>query len=353
MMAQDFSEDWTAHFSYNQIIDLSSGNDRVYVASENAVFIYNTLDGTTSNLTTVTGLSGNLISSIYYSESFDTLFIGYENGVIDVIVCNASQVLTVVDIFNKPAIPPNRKRINHFEEYNGFVYIATGFGISLYDVDRLEFDDSYFIGNNGGLLDIGSTVVQEPYIYAATTDGGLRRALVANDNLIDFNNWETTQNGAFEKIIQVNDALYLQEDNTLLVSSNGLDFNVFQNFPTSIKDVQSNNENITVTLGASVFIYDVTGAQVQNYGTIESFIPRYTTAILEDGTVYVGTLGSGVASFDASNPGDITRLLPNGPLENAHFDVAASAGSVWSVFGDYTVSYNPFPLKRQGISLYR
>ena len=353
MMAQDFSEDWTAHFSYNQIIDLSSGNDRVYVASENAVFIYNTLDGTTSNLTTVTGLSGNLISSIYYSESFDTLFIGYENGVIDVIVGNASQVLTVVDIFNKPAIPPDRKRINHFEEYNGFVYIATGFGISLYDVDRLEFDDSYFIGNNGGLLDIGSTAVQEPYIYAATTDGGLRRALVANDNLIDFNNWETTQNGAFEKIIQVNDALYLQEDNTLLVSSNGLDFNVFQNFPTSIKDVQSNNENITVTLGASVFIYDVTGAQVQNYGTLESFIPRYTTAILEDGTVYVGTLGSGVASFDASNPGDITRLLPNGPLENAHFDVAASAGSVWSVFGDYTVSYNPFPLKRQGISRYR
>ena len=353
IMAQDFSEDWTAHFSYNQTIGITSGNDNVYVASENAVFVYNTLDGTTSNLTTVTGLSGNLISSIYYSENFDTLFVGYENGVIDVIVGNTSDVLTVVDIFNKPAIPPDRKRINHFEEYNGFVYIATGFGISLYDVGGLEFDDSYFIGNNGGLLDIGSTAVQEPYIYAATTDGGLRRALVANDNLIDFNNWETTRGGNFEKIVLFDDNLYLQEDNALLVSSNGLDFSVFQNFPTSIIDVRSNAENVIVTLNASVFLYDVTGTQVQNYGAIEDFIPKYATAIIEDGITYIGTLGSGVASFSTSNSGDITRLLPNGPLENAHFDVAASAGVVWSVFGDYTVSYNPFPLKRQGISRYR
>ncbi len=351
-MAQDFSEDWTAHFSYNQTVGITSGNDKVYVASENAVFIYNTLDGTTTNRTTVNGLSGNLISSIYYSESFDTLFVGYENGVIDVIVGNTSDVLTVVDIFNKPAIPPDRKRINHFEEYNGFVYIASGFGVSLYDVERLEFDDSYFIGNNGGLLDIGSTAVLEPYIYAATTDGGLRRALVANDNLIDFNNWETTRNGAFEKIIEFDNNLYLQEDNSLLASSNGLDFSAFQNFQTSIIDLQSSAENIIVTLNAGVFLYDVTGIQVQNYGAIEDFIPRYTTAIMEDGAVFIGTLGSGVALFDITTPGEITRLLPNGPLENAHFDLAASAGSVWSVFGDYTVSYNPFPLKRQGISRY-
>ncbi|WP_339846390.1 two-component regulator propeller domain-containing protein [uncultured Dokdonia sp.] len=351
-VAQDFSEDWTAHFSYNQTVGITSGNDKVYVASENAVFIYNTLDGTTTNRTTVNGLSGNLISSIYYSESFDTLFVGYENGVIDVIVGNTSDVLTVVDIFNKPAIPPDRKRINHFEEYNGFVYIATGFGVSLYDVERLEFDDSYFIGNNGGLLDIGSTAVQEPYIYAATLDGGLRRALVANDNLIDFNNWETTRNGAFEKIIEFDNNLYLQEDNGLLVSSDGLDFSVFQNFPTSIIDVRSSAENIIVTLNASVFLYDVNGTQVQNYGAIEDFNPKYATALVEDSAVYIGTLGSGVALFDITTPGDITRLLPNGPLENAHFDVAASAGSVWSVFGDYTVSYNPFPLKTQGISRY-
>ena len=353
MMAQDFSDEWTAHFSYNQISDITSGNDRVYVASENAVFIFNTIDGSIQTRSTVNGLSGNSISSIFYSEGFDTLFIGYDNGIIDVVVGDSTDVLTVIDIFNRPAIPPDRKRINHFQEFNGFVYIATGFGISLFELEGLEFDDSYFIGDNGGLLEVGSTVVQEPYVYAATMDGGVRRALVANDNIIDFNNWSTIRNGSFEEIEQFDNNFYLQQDNQILISENGVDYTPFQTFPETIIDIRSSEEHLAITLDASISIFDINGNLSQNVGVIEGFAPRYSTTLVEDDAIYIGTRGSGVANLSLSNLIDVTRLLPNGPLENAHFDVAASAGNVWSVFGDFSVSYNPFPLKTQGISRFR
>ena len=146
--AQDFTDDWVGHFSYNRVEDIAEGNGRIYGASENAVFIFSTLDGSTRTLSTVNGLSGNTISAICFSEAFDTLLIGYDNGIMDVIVGNSPDVITVVDIFNKVSISPDRKSINHFIESNGFAYISTGFGISLYDLGQLEFDDTYFIGDN-------------------------------------------------------------------------------------------------------------------------------------------------------------------------------------------------------------
>ena len=38
------------------------------------------------------------------------------------------------------------KKINHFNENNGLVYISTDYGISVFDLERLEFGDTYFIG---------------------------------------------------------------------------------------------------------------------------------------------------------------------------------------------------------------
>lgn len=349
-VAQDFSEDWTGHFSYARAFDFAEGNDRVYVASENAVYVYNNIDESIETITTVNGLSGNTISSIYYSKAFDRLFIGYENGIIDVISNNNTEVLTVVDIFNRLSITPDRKQINHFTEFNEFVYISSGFGISLFDLDRLEFDDSYFIGDGGALLNVGSTAVKDEYIYAATTDGGLRRALVGNGNIIDFNNWSTVLTGSFEEIVNFSEALFLQDDRSLLRSENGVNFLPFAQFPETLSDVNASADFLHIIYPGTVILYDTTESQVQNFTNIVGFTTRYSTAITFNGDLFVATLGNGVAQFSLQSPTEIARLLPNGPLDNNHFDIAASAGSVWTVFGDYDVFYNPFPLKTQGVS---
>lgn len=55
---------------------------------------------------------GELILIIYYSEDYCVLFIGYENGFIDVVIDGEEDVLKVVDILEKLIIFLNRKRIN-------------------------------------------------------------------------------------------------------------------------------------------------------------------------------------------------------------------------------------------------
>jgi len=281
--AQDFTSDWVGHFSYNQVRDVVEGNGNIYGASENAVFIFSTLNGTITTLSTVNGLSGNTISAIHFSESFNTLLIGYENGIMDVVVGNNSNIITVIDIFNRPAISPDSKRINHFNEFNGFAYISTGFGITLYDLARLEFDDTYFIGDNGGQINVTQTAVQEEFIYASSTEG-------------------------------------------------------------------DNEEFLSITSPSSAQVYDTNGTLLSSFSELEGFSGNFTSSIIENNILYLATSRSGIASISLNDNTQINRLLPNGPLENNIFSLDASPGSVYAAFGDYTVTYNPFPLKIQGIS---
>ncbi len=102
--SQTFKNKWAGLFSYTNVIDLVEGNDRIIAASENAVFIYDLITNELTTFNTVDGLSGDLISTIYYSEQYNVIVIGYQNGLIEIIRDNS--VLTVVDILNKPTIPP-------------------------------------------------------------------------------------------------------------------------------------------------------------------------------------------------------------------------------------------------------
>ena len=79
--------------------------------------------------------------------------------------------ITIVDIIDKTTIPPTSKRINHFNAYGNLVYISTNYGISVFNLERLEFGDTYFIGNNSSSLEVYQTELFNGFIYAATNDG--------------------------------------------------------------------------------------------------------------------------------------------------------------------------------------
>jgi len=348
LYGQDFSDEWTGYFSFNAVGDIDQGNGRIYAASENAVFIFSTIDGSTITRSTINGLSGNIISSIYYSEAFDTLLVGYENGIIDIILGNSENVITVVDIFNRVSIPPDRKRINHFTEFNGFVYISTGFGVSLYDLGQLEFDDSYFIGDNGSLLNITQTTIIDDYIYASSTEGGLRRAIVNNTNIIDFNNWSTVVSGSFQAIASLNETIYLANGSQLLQSNTGTNFTPFQQLLEPIEDLEANNTELSVTTENTVSIYNTTGALTNMFSNIPDFDDPYSASVVINGSLFISTLGSGVIRIPL-NGNEISQILPNGPLFNNPFNITASANELWVVYGEYSISYAPRN-RRLGIS---
>jgi hypothetical protein len=68
------------------------------VASENALFSVNSINNQIKTTNTVDGLSGQTISSFYYSSQFNKSIIGYENGLMIVINEADGSMLNVIDI---------------------------------------------------------------------------------------------------------------------------------------------------------------------------------------------------------------------------------------------------------------
>src|SRR5690606_41201477 len=105
--AQNFSTLWEGHYSFNNIKDVVESDSKIYAAAENAIFSYDKQTRQIEQLSTIQGLSGEMISTLYYSDVYELLIIGYENGLIELAFENDDNVLTINDIVEKVTIPPN------------------------------------------------------------------------------------------------------------------------------------------------------------------------------------------------------------------------------------------------------
>ena len=163
----------------------------------------------------------------------------------------------MVDIIDKTTIPPTSKRINHFNAFGNLVYIATNYGISVFNLERLEFGDTYFIGNLGSQTIVNQTAVYGDYIYAACQNGsGMRKALLSNPNLIDFQNWQVITTGDFLAVETVTDNLYaIRSDNRIYQITNDVLTELFT-YNSKPLDLKSVDGNLVVTTRNNVYVYD-------------------------------------------------------------------------------------------------
>jgi streptogramin lyase len=350
LQAQNFEDLWTGYFSFASVKSISQGNDKVYGASENAIFTYDLSTKEIATISTINGLSGELISTIYYSESNNLLVIGYENGLIEIVIDDEVNVLSVVDILDKPTIPPDRKRINHFYENNGSLYISTQYGISVYDLEALEFGDTYFIGDLGAQINITQTTIQDPYIFAATSQNGIRRAMVEDDNLIDFQNWTTIATGGFNGGQTLLEDLYVLNtaNSVFRMTLDGVLTNV-RNFSSSVVDFKSNNDLLTITTSNTIQSYSDGFVLEASTASTPSLTYELQSGFAYNNNFYLGTAEIGM--FEVPFGVAIAaQILPDGPLLNNSFAIDASPGQLWTVFGEVSSEYNPFPLNYRGIS---
>lgn len=349
--AQNFEDRWVGHFSYVSIKDISQGNNKIYVGAENAAFTYNLTTKEINTFSTVNGLSGNKITTIHYSEDFNLLVIGYADGLLEIIKDGEERVLKVVDILEKQTIPPDRKGVNNFTEHNGQLYIATQYGISVYDLQRLEFGDTYFIGDGGAQINIIQTVIQEPYIFAASVSDGMRRAFVDDDNLIDYQNWTTIIGGGFRAVEKLGTSLYAsnRSNNILRFSANG-NTTVVENFSSEVKKFRATNGLLTITTQNSIHAYSDGFIEEGVVDNLLEYDLDLQSGFGFSGNFYLGTNENGLLIVPF-NSMQATQVLPNGPERNSPFAIDASPGQLWVSFGEVDRDYNPFPLSRYGISV--
>lgn len=350
--AQDFSDSWVGHFSYNEVTDIVAGDGEIIVAAQNAIYRYDLASRQTTTFSTVNGLNGRDISQIYYSIDKDVLVVGYGNGLLQLILGDNS-VVNVVAIQDKLTIPVNRKRINDFLERGDLLYIATDFGIALYDLNRKEFDDTYFIGNNGALLPIKGIEVEGNNLYAASIDnGGIRRADITDPFLLDFSNWTEINTGNFDNLTNFNGDLYAG-DGRFQYRFSGTNF-IFQGQQRApISDYFSGDALRVTTFPNDLSVYGPTGTEQLFVGAIEGITYQFTTSIIADNQLFIGTRENGLIVLDINNPAIPEFVTAPGPSRNSPFSVTSAGGDVWIGYGDHSFTYNPDPLEQFGVSRYR
>ncbi|NNK82821.1 MAG: ABC transporter substrate-binding protein [Flavobacteriaceae bacterium] len=352
VFAQDYSAFWQGHFSFQNIKDVSQGNDKVFAASENAIFMYDVISEDFKKITTINGLSGEFISTIHYSEIYELLLIGYENGLMEVYTEQEEDILTVVDIINKQNIPPDSKRINHFNEYNDVVYISTDYGISVYNIERLEFEDTYYIGNGGSQTIITQTTILNNYIYASSiSSSGIKRALIESENLIDFNEWEQFRSGSFFSSVEaVENKLFTTKGKRIFRTNPGEGQALLFTYQDRIIDVKEINDKLLIATKSEVYIYDSFFNEIASFFIAEPYDTNFTSVTLNNNDVYIGSEDFGILKPILGGTENFIALYPEGPLRNEPFSIEAYNGDVWVSFGDYSYFYNPYPLERYGIS---
>lgn len=343
---------WQGYFSFNEIKDISQSSTTVFTASENALFSKDAATNSIKTITTVDGLSGQTISSLYHSEAFKKTIIGYENGLMIVVNEKDGSILKKVDIINKQ-LPANLKKINHFMEYNGLVYVSCDFGIVQFNLNTSQFGDTYFIGDNGAEISVKQTAYFNGFIYAATSSG-IRKADITNANLIDFNQWAVVNSGDWSSVETLDNELIAINSGGNIHRYNGNAFAGFSQLPQPSTDMRAANHNLFVTTPNTVFIYNnqmILIRQIANTQVADNTL-SFTCATAIGDLLYIGTKDKGLFTSTLSNASIFENNTPSGPARNNIFSFDVTSNVLWAVYGDYDVSYNPYPLDSYGVSKY-
>jgi hypothetical protein len=346
------NQSWGSYFSYNHIVDLTHSENRIIAATENALFSQNLVNYEIETTNSIDGLKSENITAVYHSKVFGKTLIGNSNGLLIIINHSNQQIINKVDIINNVPVPQSIKRINHFFEYEGKIYISTDYGITVFNPATLEFGDTYFIGLVGQETQVLQTTVHDGYIYAVTPNIGIRRALISNPNLINFNSWEVFDSGIWKGVASVgNFLLGSNTDNRLYRFYEGSTLSIITT-SQPILNIRSDNGFLTVTTNSTVYAFNQQLALVAQIGQIFGEPLQYTSSLVIGNTLYIGSRTKGIFSLNLNNQGFFENYVPAGPMRNKVYSIKATADNLWCVFGDNDYQLNPYTygLSRFGIS---
>lgn len=334
---------WQGYFSFNKLSAITQRGTTVYAASENAVFFQKPSDGYLETITTINGLKAENISAIHYSEAYQVLLVGNENGLL-LVVNKEGSVSVKNGILTEVPVPSSVKKINHFTEDNGKVYIATDYGISVFNLNQMEFGDSYFIGDGGAQIKVIQTMVYDNTIYAVLNNFRIKKAGVSNPFLIDYAQWTYHDSGFWygAQAFQNQSVFYNADGN--VYRWNGTGYSPLFSAGIVPVDFRTTAAYVVVTSSQNVKIANATGTLVLNYNasSYPDTAVTFNAATVIDETVYIATNEVGLLQFPLSSPSNVTVLKPDGPELNQPFRLKKTTDKLFVTYGKFDFTYNPY-----------
>ncbi|MBD80541.1 MAG: hypothetical protein CL840_16620 [Crocinitomicaceae bacterium] len=177
--------EWRDHLTYSKVTRVAYANNKVYASGNSGMFFVDLEDNSVNRISTINGLSDIVTTSLGTSNHNQSVYVGYEDGTIDII--ENKTILTIPDIKRSNII--GNKQVNHFNfTIDNVCYISTGFGVVKFNIANKEVSETFRIGKNGSLIFVNSTFISGDTLYAATQKGLYKGGL--SSFLYDPDNWQ-------------------------------------------------------------------------------------------------------------------------------------------------------------------
>jgi ligand-binding sensor domain-containing protein len=321
--------EWRAHLNYKFAKKAVEAEDFIYCATQYGLFNIHKTDNTMTMLSRVDGLSGVEIETIDYDPTSNNVFVAYEDGQLDML--GPDYIVPIPYISNASSIIGD-KRVKNFFFANGLAYMATNFGVVVYDIEKREIRESYLnLDERGNQLAINDVAVYQNRVYICT-DQGLRSGSL-NDNLLDFTFWRTDMTMGCNVMQVYNDKLIIHLSDNRLLEYDGSNFVDFAPLPWSqVRHIDVQNGRLAITQRNNLLFF----YPDYRVDSVETNSPSHGL-MDKNGVVWLSNYNNGLIKIE--NP--YRYATPNGPAGPSAWDFAYANGQMWVASGGVNLAYNP------------
>lgn len=324
---------WRTHLPYQYARLAEVTSDRIYCSTTGGLFYYHLEDNSVETLSKVDGLSDVGIAMMRWSDELETLIIAYENANLDII--RDGSILNMPDIMQKQIA--GDKSVNDICFVGSRVFLSMGFGIVEVDLVKEEVSETYYIGDMGEALAVNQVCSDGTWLYAAT-DEGVRRGLLSDPFLVDYNVWELETGladplGSYSGVVNfkgtlfaawsdpagIQDRIYMKEGDTW--SS----YPYFQG--SSCLEMLQHGSVMTLVSDSLVSLIS------ESLLVIEEMVTNKPQSASVDalGKLWVASYGSGLVH--ENDNGELAYIKPDGPSGTATFALESRDGRLRMVPG--------------------
>ena len=335
---------WRTHLPYQKVIGVEPVGNKIYAATQYELFYYDTEDNSINILNKINGLSDIGISTIGYNESQRKLFVAYTNANVD-LIDHDGNIHNMSDIKDKNIV--GNKSINHVCFDGDLAYVACGFGIVVFDLKKEEVKDTYYIGNQGDMVNVTDVALYNGRIYACT-DNGVYYAAQDAQNLANYAAWHFDTSLIHPHLAYTEMEVFAGKlllnynggyDTDTLYVFDGSHWGYFDKANVSEKyELRSYNNSLLIVNRYNISEHDSNFQQIHSIYQPGGSIEPLAVAIDNNGNYWIGDTKRGlIKTSDGWNNMDVK---PNGTASKNVFELKACEDQVWIATGGHASNWS-------------
>ena len=317
---------WFSYLSHQNVREISHLGNQIYAITEGGMFRVDPETRRTHLFNPITRLSSVTPTTLYRDPGSESIFVGFNDGMVNRIFADDA-VKYITDIERTNLF--TTKRINRFLSQDSLLYIATEFGIVVYDVNRDETRLSVTkIAENASGIPVQDIAIADGRLWASLGSLGLYSVDLSSPNITVPAAWSRASGfdglppGNIPFVCSVEDRVFVLLADTIFErGSNGL----WSYAPFPFDDyvyLNSTEGQVHAAAGSLVYVLrsDNSLQMENNLGTVNA---SYVTG----DRIWAGDIRAGLMYF--LEDGGRRYVQPAGPINNFVTDLAAGQGGLY------------------------